>query len=279
MPILSRYRAGLLLLAIASLSLAATRSAGGQSLPAVHLAPLTSTVEYDDGRFSVFIRVSNLDHQGTITYDDDRDTVPDREEASIGLGAFEILLDFDPDVVRVDSIETGPFIGSSGRPAQCFEREPERGQYALACLTTGGQAGAQGSGTLATATLRPVARGMSFIALDAQLSGPLGDSVAVQFEGGVVEVRGGPTTPPTPGPGEESDNSGVPRPVGGGPSSPGGSGNGADDPNVSPADGAPIAGTGYQPFSNDMLTLAGAFALAGGVLLLVGVRAAGVMRT
>lgn len=244
-----------------------------------------TSVDYDSGPFSIFVPVSDLDHRGQITYDDDRDTVPDREQPSIGLGAFELLLHFDPDVVRVEAAEPGPFIENSGRVAQCFDREPERGQYALACVTTGSGDGAQGSGTLATVTLRPVANGTSFLALDAQLSGPLGDSIPMRADGGVVEVRGGPDSPPD---GDSGSSDGAPQPVdgpggtgngtsgntpGGSSNSDGTNGNGGPDGGGNandPADsGAPSAGTGYRPFENPGLTIAGLLALAGGVLLLV----------
>ena len=174
---LSVLRALFLLLAAALPVASAGGPAGAGPLPRIYLAPLATSVEHDDGRFSIFVRVSDLDHHGRITYDDDRDTVPDRELPSTGLGAFEILVHFDPDVVRVVEAEAGPFIANTGRTTQCFDRTPERGQYALACVTSGSADGPQGSGTLATVTLRPLANGVSYLVLDAQMSGPLGDSI------------------------------------------------------------------------------------------------------
>jgi len=267
--------------ALALLSVAAPSSAGPQ--PRVYLSPVMTSVDYDRGRFSIFVPVSDLDHRGRITYDDDRDTVPDREQPSIGVGAFELLFHFDPDVVRVEAADPGPFIESSGRVAQCFDRQPERGQYALACVTTGSGDGAQGSGTLATVMLRPVANGTSFLALDAQLSGPLGDSIPMRANGGVVEVRGGPESPPDgdsgspdgprPVDGPDGTGNGTSGNTPGGSSTGGTNGNGGSDSGDSsndPADpGAPTAGTGYRPFENPGLTIAGLLALAGGVLLLV----------
>jgi len=276
----------------AALALLSTPTPSRAAEPRVQLSPVMTSVEHSDGRFSIFVPVRDLDHHGRITYDDDRDTVPDRDLPSVGLGAFELLLHFDPDVVRVETADPGPFIENSGRDAQCFDREPRRGEYALACVTTGSGDGAQGAGTLATITLRPVANGTTFLQLDAQLSGPLGDSIPIRVDGGVVQVRGGPDRPP------DDDNGspdGDPRPIGG-PDGAGGNGASGDTPDGSSNDGgtggngnggsnggnandpadpsAPSAGTGYRAFENPGLTLAGLFALAGGVLLLVWSRVA-----
>lgn len=291
-----RYRRALravlpLLVSALALLSAAAGPAGAGVEPHIRLSPAMTSVDYDGGLVSIFVPVTDLDHHGQISYDDDRDTVPDRESPSNGLGAFELLLTFDPDVVRVESGDPGPFIENSGRHAQCFDREPERGQYALACVTTGDEDGAQGSGTLATIILRPLANGTSFLRLDAQLSGPLGDSIPVRVDGGIIEVRGGPDAPPDDGDGGPVDEN--PRPIGG-PEGNGGSGNGTGGDNTAgpptnggdrggggSADGgnvndpsAPSAGTGYRPFENDGRSIAGVLALAGGLLLLVWYRVA-----
>jgi len=285
-----RALGAVLSLIAAALALASVSTPARAAEPRVQLSPVMTSVEYSGGRFSIFVPVSDLDHHGQITYDDNRDTVPDRDLPSTGLGAFELLLRFDPDVVRVDDAEPGPFIESSGRGAQCFDRRPRRGEYALACVTTGNGDGAQGSGTLATITLRPVANGTSFLQLDAQLSGPLGDSIPTQANSGVVDVRGGPDEPPD---GDDGSPDGGPRPIGGpdgtggngasgdtpggssGNGGTGGDGDSAGDSGNEPADpSAPSAGTGYRPFDNPGLTLAGLLALAGGVLLLVWSRVA-----
>lgn len=181
-------------------------------LTSVRLEPRASRVDWSDDPFSVRVQVSDLDHHGEIRYDDNRDTVPDRTEPSEGLGALELLIIFDPAVLEVTDVQAGDFIRNAGRSTQCFTRVPEPGQYALGCASTGSAPGAQGSGTLATVTLTPLANGTSLLGLEGQLAGPLGDEIDAAFHGGVVEVYGGPEVTPTPRP------AGPPPTPGGGPS-------------------------------------------------------------
>jgi hypothetical protein len=275
----------LLVAALALGSAAGLASAGVE--PRVYLSPSMTSVDYDEGLVSIFVPITDLDHHGRITYDDDRDTVPDRELPSVGMGAFELLLEFDPDVVRVDGADAGPFIENSGRAAQCFDREPRRGEYALACVTVGDLDGAQGSGTLATITLRPVANGTSFLRLTAQASGPLGDAIPLQVDGGALTVRGGPDRPPdddddppdddpspVDGPDGNGGNGTGGNGTGGSPNNGGSNGNGGNGSSDPLDPSAPTAGTGYRPFENPGMTIAGLLALAGGLLVLVWSRVA-----
>jgi hypothetical protein len=177
-------------------------SARGQSSTHVWLDPRSDRVDYADGSYDLDVKLSDLDHQGTIGYDTNRDTQPDRFEDSNGLGAYELTLHFDPKVVRVIDMEAGDFLRSSGRSTQCLQRKTLPGEFAMGCVSFGGAEGPQGSGDLATLRIEPVANGMSFFALDAGLAGPLGDSIDIATDGGVVEVYNGPSQPPpTGGPG------------------------------------------------------------------------------
>ncbi len=261
-------------------------SAGPQAT--VRLTPVGSRVDWADGPFTISIEISGLDHHGVAEYDDDRDGTPDREEPSEGLGAFEVLLHFDPAVLEVTEAGEGDFFDSSGRSPQCLQRIPERGQYAVGCVSTGTGAGPQGSGTLAILTLTPLANGMSFLVMEAQLGGPLADSIPVTSEGGVVEVFGAPQDatpepddpPDTEDPADQTDGEGSePTVIDGGElgvvtlpdTGPGG----APIADTGPG-GAPIAGTGYEPPDATVrpLILGAAFAVAGTALLLFGVRLA-----
>jgi hypothetical protein len=183
------------------------------SVAGVRLEPSASRVDWSDGPYLIRIELSDLEHYGRIPYDDDRDTVPDRQEPSEGLGAFEFVLTYNPDVLEVTEVQGGDFIGSAGRTAQCFQRIPELGQYAFACASTGSAPGAQGEGTLATITLVPLTNGASFLELEVDLAGPLGDGIEATVEGGIVEVLGAPESAPTPEPDPTQDGDGMATPV------------------------------------------------------------------
>lgn len=268
---------------------AARVSAGSPA--SVRVQPIASRIDWSDGSFSIRIKLSDLDHHGRVGYDDDDDTVPDRFVPSDGLAAFEIVLHFSPAVLRVTHAQAGSFLESTGRSAQCFQRIPRSGQFALGCATTGSAPGPQGSGTLATITLSPVGNGTSFLGLEAQLSGPLGDPIPVAVDGGIVEVSGAPESAPTPEPGGPTDGEGsgptvldggepgdVTLPEGDlGPGATGGAdGSASADGNSSAGGAYPSAGTGYQPPSTTgrPLLLGGALAAAGAALLLIGSRLA-----
>ncbi len=199
----SRF-SGVVLLPLIAAMVAVAAAAGtaahveAESPATVRLDPPSSRVDWSDGPFQVRIDVNDLDHHGEVPYDDNRDTVPDRTVPSDGLAALEFLLVFDPAVLRVEDVQAGDFIRSAGRAVYCFTREPAPGQFAVGCASTGSAPGPQGSGTLATVTLVPLADGSTFLGLLADLAGPLGDPIDVTVEGGVVEVFGGPEATPTP---------------------------------------------------------------------------------
>jgi len=250
--------------------------AGG--VATVRVVPASTSVNYDDGPFTVRVELSGLDHHGRVGYDDDRDTTPDRFEPSDGLGAFELTFTFNSAAIEVIDVEAGQFLENAGSNAECLEREPREGQYSVGCVTFGSRAGPQGSGRLAEVTFRPLANGTTNLSLDAQLSGPLADPVAATVLGGVVRVAGAPRDAPSPTPTSSSPNA-TPGP--GGPSSGpgviGGGTPGAGNPG-DPNDptGGPAAGTGYDaPDATVRPLIAGAsLAVAGFVLLVAGSRLA-----
>lgn len=253
----------------------------------VRLNPVASRVDWSDGPFQVRIDVSDLDHHGQVAYDDNRDTVPDRTEPSDGLAALEFLLVFDPVVLRVEDIQAGDFIESAGRSAQCFTRVPAPGQFAVGCASTGSAPGAQGSGTLATVTLAPLANGTSFVGLEGQLAGPLADDIEAAFYGGIVEVFGAPEATPTPEVTPTPDPNATPESqypgptvIGGGepgdvtlPEGDPGPGAGNDGGDAS-ANALPATGTAYQASDPGSLRLllGAVLAVAGMAMLFFGLR-------
>ena len=76
-----------------------------------------------------------------------------------GLLGFQFDVNFDPDILAVDSIELGPFLASSGRAPQPLgpdEKEAAEGRVVFGGFTLGTPdvAGASGDGLLATITWR-----------------------------------------------------------------------------------------------------------------------------
>ncbi len=202
-PLMPRARPRTLLIwmLLASLMLIAmtiaVKSTSAQSADGtVRLLPAISSVDADSGAFGVFIVLEDLDHHGAIFYDDNRDTVPDREVESIGMAAFEFIIEFDETVVAVDHLEPGPGLAASSRPFQCLPPRVEPGSVRFGCLSSSDSIpGLQGELTLASVTFTPLGAGSSPLLLTSQLSGPLGDPVPLDVVGGLVRVTG--NAPPT----------------------------------------------------------------------------------
>ena len=150
-----------------------------------------------------------------------------------GLGAYEMTLDWDANVLDFVSFADASFLGSTGRSVIClpplFEVDadnngiaggpgdidldadgivPEPGIVRFGCVTVGGAAGATGSGPLANVTFTTSCDGTTPINLvQAGLADALGTAIARRSQGGSVTVGGGvgsacptplPTTPPAP---------------------------------------------------------------------------------
>lgn len=188
----------------------AAKSTSAQSADGtVRLLPAISSVDADSGAFGVFIVVEDLNHHGQVFYDDNRDTVPDREVDSVGMAAFEFTIEFDETVVSVEHIEPGPVLTASNRSFQCLPPRVEPGSVRFGCLSTSNSLpGLQGELTLASVTLTPLRAGSSPLLLTSQLSGPLGDPVRLDVVGGLVRVTGDPPPVPTSSPTLATDTPG-----------------------------------------------------------------------
>lgn len=311
----SHWFAKTLLIGAATLVVAAagapTSHAGDGGPAQARLEPLGSRVAYTDRAFTVRVDLTDLEHHGQIQYDDDNDTVPDRFEPSEGMAAYEVRLHFNPAVIDVVDVEPGSFLEESGRNVQCLTQSSDPGEYAFACVSVGSNPGVQGAGLLGTITLMPVSDGTTLLGIEVGLSGPFGDPISVEAEGGAVEVFGTPKDVPTPTPFVSNQPDGPNQSGGsdqpGGSNQPGGSappgdggptvigdgtlgdvelptGNGpalsdtngdtvinSDDENF------PTAGFGYEPIGWSG-ALAGALAALGAALLLLGLRFAAAAR-
>ncbi len=182
-------------------ALMSASQAGAQtSEGTVHIVPGISSVAADQGTFTVFIELEDLNHHGTLAYDDNRDTVPDRQVESNGLAAFEFGLVYDPTVLALAGVEQGPALGRSGRTFECLPPIEKPGSIRFGCLSFGPEPpGTQGTLTLASVALRPVGPGTSPLLLDAVLAGPLGsDDVPVTVKGGLARVAGRPPATAVP---------------------------------------------------------------------------------
>jgi hypothetical protein len=181
----------------------ATRAQTPPTEGRIRLTPAMSDVPGTAGPFTVYVVAEDLQHDGSITYDDNRDTTPDRSVPSEGLGAFQITVTYDPAVLAVDSVVPGPEMGRTGRSFQCLGPVRQPGSVSFGCLSAGdAPAGTQGTLTLASITLVPQEPGISQLSLDAVLAGPLGDSIDVAVNGGAARVTG--TVPATTAPPEPS---------------------------------------------------------------------------
>jgi hypothetical protein len=164
----------------------------------VRLSPAMTTVDVRDGPFTVYVVLEDLQHFGSIGYDDDRDTEPDRQIPSVGLAAFEFTIEYDAAVVEAGRVTRGPQVGQTGRSFQCLGPAREPGRLTYGCLSSGQEPpGAQGTMTLAEVEFVPVAPGLSPLALSAGLAGPLGDDAPVSVSGGAARVTGAAIATPT----------------------------------------------------------------------------------
>lgn len=211
----------------------------------VHMEPDVLEVGVQGGPFSIDIVVEDLYHDGRIGYDTEgNDGIPDTFVPSIGLGAFEFTIRYNPAVLSVSDIQGTRELGD--RSFQCIRNSQEPGSTSFACFSPGSGDGPQGTLNLARIVFQPLAAGGSFLQLEAQLAGPLADDIPVDIkELGGVRVRGtganpSPTTPNvTPG----GPSGGNPTPSSGTPPSNGG-------PGTTPGSSAGGSGTRPSPGGN-----------------------------
>jgi len=120
-----------------------------------------------------------------------------------GLGAYEFILSFDPNVLEFDSFADGDFLGLTGRSVTCLpartdvdgDTTEDPGFVRIACATLAFEpAGPTGGGTLATVTLNTFCAGNSIVAFSkVNLSDPLGnDILPANTSGANATVTGSP---------------------------------------------------------------------------------------
>lgn len=123
--------------------------------------------------------------------------------ATNGLGAYEFILSFNPNVLEFDSFANGAFLGSTGRSVSCLpartdvdgDTTEDPGFVRIACATLAPEpAGPAGGGVLATVTLNTSCAGNSIITFSkVNLSDPLGEDIPpMNTSGANATVTGSP---------------------------------------------------------------------------------------
>ena len=117
-------------------------------------------------------------------------TVPISITGASQLSTLSLSLTFDPDVLRVSTIDEGSFM-QQGSASVTFAQEvnPETGRIDLALTRTGDQTGAAGAGLVASVVFEPVAEGASTLSPSGLGLTPTGAPLALSFEPTTVTVR------------------------------------------------------------------------------------------
>ena len=118
-----------------------------------------------------------------------------------GLGTYEFILSFDPNVLTFESFANGAFLGSTGRGVSCVpprtdvdgDTIEDPGFVRVGCNTFApSPAGPTGDGLLATVTLSTSCAGSSIVTFSKMnLGDPLAGDIQAGISGGNATVTGG----------------------------------------------------------------------------------------
>ena len=108
------------------------------------------------------------------------------------LGAFQIRLTYDPNILQFQDVKEGQFLGSSGRPVECLPPNTPQGAIDFTCVTLGSTPeGPTGSGELATVTFQPLGSGTSPLHFDLLiLADPPANPLPAQAQDASITVGG-----------------------------------------------------------------------------------------
>ncbi len=84
---------------------------------------------------------------------------------AVNLGAFQFTLGFPTDLVSYDSVEIGPFLGSTGRQVITFPPVVQNGKVTFVAVSQRGAPGPSGAGTLATVRFEALGGGSGVLGL------------------------------------------------------------------------------------------------------------------
>jgi hypothetical protein len=159
----------LLVVAGVGIWLSGVGSAAGEGNALLSIEPASQNIGVNAEQFALDVKVSNVEN----------------------LGAFDITVTFNKDVLEYVGIAKGPFLTSSGRTAQCIAPQPvgstsatdnvnQNGALHFGCNTnglvdnTGGIPGPNGSGVLMKLGFKPKTPGISDIAFQGFIDGTAG---------------------------------------------------------------------------------------------------------
>jgi hypothetical protein len=154
--------------------------------PVVSVGPESPTIPVDAASFQV-------------------DVFVDQVTNPTGLGGYDLMLSFDPAIIRAISVSDSGFVLSTGNIVVCVPSQIDNtaGWAMLSCVTVPLFVGDGPTTTvpqlLATATFQPVASGSSVLSLEGtNLYDPSGMPLEVTLEHSEVTIA--PTAPPSPEP-------------------------------------------------------------------------------
>lgn len=162
--------AGALLLTLAALAVSDSSAWSESPEPAVSIEPASVEVGAGD-TFQVSLEIRDV----------------------ANLGAFQLDLTHDPAIVEVENINLGDFPGSTGRAVNPLGPRIEAGKVVYGAFSFGDAAGPDGSGTLATITLKALASGQTLLGLEnVQVIDISGGRIRASTQGATVTVSGTP---------------------------------------------------------------------------------------
>ena len=112
-------------------------------------------------------------------------------DAEVDLGGFEFTLRFDPEIIQVDQVTLGDFLGSSGRAVRALgpQIDNEAGHVRFGGYSYGSQPGAAGSGVLAYVVLRARGAGRTLLEpIGVQIANTAAEAQATTVSNGEVVV-------------------------------------------------------------------------------------------
>ena len=116
-------------------------------------------------------------------------TVPIAITGASQLSTLSLSLSFDPDLLRVRTVQEGSFMQQGSAPVT-FEQDldPATGRIDLAFSRTGDRSGAAGSGLVASIVFEPVAQGAATLSPSGMALTPSGAPIALNFAPTTVRV-------------------------------------------------------------------------------------------
>jgi hypothetical protein len=108
------------------------------------------------------------------------------------LGAFQFVLQYDPDIFDFAAIERGDFLGSSGREVVCNEPQSDAGTVLYVCNTLRPEpAGPDGGGLVARVQLSAIGSGSTDVSLTrTKVALPDGTELPSTLENTSIAVEG-----------------------------------------------------------------------------------------